>query len=228
MFEDHRIERDWFCDGLRCVVVMGTLGHRCGYVGITKEHPLFKVEYSELYNMGIHINVHGGLTYSDMQDDYPVKSTDTWWFGYDCGHAGDGHDPEAILPEYRSTFVSQPGEILRSQEFCIEECKSLVKQLLDWRTENYVLQPYQHDCDQCQWVGWFSIHESIPPANVYVCPDQRQHSDRHKVVIRFSDEPSDYWSSSVNRSKGPIGFADAKMAFKTRMLVEARRHRFEE
>ncbi len=42
------VEKDWVSDsGYRCVVIMGSMGHRCGYVGIPSSHPLHGVDYSE-------------------------------------------------------------------------------------------------------------------------------------------------------------------------------------
>lgn len=42
------IEKDWTTEsGLRAVVMLTEMGHRCGYVGIPKEHPLCGVEYNE-------------------------------------------------------------------------------------------------------------------------------------------------------------------------------------
>ena len=40
------IEKDFEHKGYRCIVVMTDMGHRCGYVGIPKEHPLHGVSYS--------------------------------------------------------------------------------------------------------------------------------------------------------------------------------------
>ncbi len=42
------VEKDWMSNsGYRCVVIMGSMGHRCGYVGIPSSHPLHGVDYSE-------------------------------------------------------------------------------------------------------------------------------------------------------------------------------------
>lgn len=42
------IEKDWYTKaGLRAIVVMTEMGHRCGYVGVAKDHPLYGVEYNE-------------------------------------------------------------------------------------------------------------------------------------------------------------------------------------
>jgi hypothetical protein len=53
-----------------------------------------------------------------------------------------------------------------------------------------ILKPYEHDCDKCVWVGWIHIQGGgkwgSDWGNMYLCGKI--------VVIRFSDEPSDYWS----------------------------------
>jgi hypothetical protein len=42
------IEKDWTTEsGLRAVVMLTKMGHRCGYVGIGTDHPLFGVAYNE-------------------------------------------------------------------------------------------------------------------------------------------------------------------------------------
>jgi hypothetical protein len=45
---EHTIEKDWIYEGYRCVVVANHhMGHRCGYVGVNKNHPLYGVNYSD-------------------------------------------------------------------------------------------------------------------------------------------------------------------------------------
>lgn len=61
---------------------------------------------------------------------------------------------------------------------------------------NKVVKPYQHDCPNCKWVGWFTPWADKPPYNVYLCGET--------VVIRYSDEPSDYWSSTAGGTKGSL------------------------
>lgn len=42
------IEKDWTTKaGLRAVVLMTSMGHRCGYVGVPVGHPLHGIEYSQ-------------------------------------------------------------------------------------------------------------------------------------------------------------------------------------
>jgi len=66
----------------------------------------------------IYFDVHGGLTYSGDTADYPAVAEGTWWFGFDCAHAGDatGHH-------------HCPGDVLRSLEYVEAECESLAEQL---------------------------------------------------------------------------------------------------
>lgn len=151
------IEKDWTTQaGLRAVVIMTDMGHRCGYVGLPKEHPLCGVSYSEtsthlrlnrerstekmssiqilcasgkdldtLNSPEYVFEVHGGLTYSGSgKGTYPVESN-LWWFGYDCGHAGDAPAPGSRMAEFRFGM----DEVHRTLEYCIDECESLALQL---------------------------------------------------------------------------------------------------
>jgi hypothetical protein len=43
----HIVEFDKMYEGLRCVGVFHNFGHRCGYVGIDKTHPLFGMDYDD-------------------------------------------------------------------------------------------------------------------------------------------------------------------------------------
>jgi hypothetical protein len=165
MMPKMRVERVWKHKSNLCVVVMGELGHRCGYVGIQPTHPLYKVNYSsdvellhkkkeallheeigkrgiipilcwdgEKVSPEILFNVHGGITYSGG-NNYPINIAEIvgyqpWWFGYDCGHSGDGRDL-SVLDERMQTFYSKYPEVdeVRTLEYCIGECESLSDQL---------------------------------------------------------------------------------------------------
>ena len=41
----HEVEFDEIVEGLRCVGILTSLGHRCGYVGIDKTHPFYNLNY---------------------------------------------------------------------------------------------------------------------------------------------------------------------------------------
>ena len=143
MSKTHWVEKHWQSrEGYDCVVLAnGIMGHRCGYVGIPSSHPLFCLGYQAVYDKGIELSVHGGLTYSSLSSasDYPVPKDDSerrWWFGFDCCHAGDSPDP-AILKKSdtaeamvaRLFTFKGPEDRVRTLEFCIKECESLSQQL---------------------------------------------------------------------------------------------------
>ena len=60
------------------------------------------------------------------------------------------------------------------------------------------LEPYQHDCSECQWAGWLPhFHKA---GNLYL----HHGTESTLVIVRFSDEPSDYFSSSTLLKKQGI------------------------
>ena len=63
-----------------------------GYVGIGKDHPLFRVDYSQLWSSDL--EVHGGITFSELIDCKDENSEwhvldGMWAFGFDTAHGGD-------------------------------------------------------------------------------------------------------------------------------------------
>lgn len=158
----YTVERDFLHAGLRCVVIMTEMGHRCGYVGVPESHPLYGVGYgqktvalplakvadqpigkrgiipllcmdntSEYLSPDVYFDVHGGITYTDggRNSKYPVESH-LWWFGYDCGHAGDAKDLSVMDDRYKEFWRDINYGVLRTTEYCIDECKSLAEQLV--------------------------------------------------------------------------------------------------
>jgi len=119
---NYKVESDFMHNGLRCVVVFTSMGHRCGYVGIDKEHPLFGKYYSskclkmadiedqpigkrgiipifcagenesELVSPDLYFDVHGSITFSGGNPSDYPVKSALWWFGFDCAHAGDESD----------------------------------------------------------------------------------------------------------------------------------------
>ena len=56
-----------------------------GYVGVTKGHPWYEVDYDE-----IGVSIHGGLTYADHWNCETQKITpNIWWIGFDTSHLMD-------------------------------------------------------------------------------------------------------------------------------------------
>lgn len=72
-----------------------------GYVALPKGHPLYGEGYDEIHNI-CDINVHGGLTYSQMEGD-------KWVVGFDTCHGGD------TLENWPKSAVKAETESLKEQ-----------------------------------------------------------------------------------------------------------------
>lgn len=77
------------------ILNLGT--HPTAYIEIPRASKLFGKGYGEIYNIGIDIDVHGGLTYAD--DHLQSIKKDTWFIGWDYAHGGDYAGYEVIFPE---------------------------------------------------------------------------------------------------------------------------------
>jgi len=167
----YKVEKHWQAFNCECVVIMTEMGHRCGYVGIRENHPLYGVNYhehsdfleqwseqlrkEEIGKRGIlpvvcwdgetispeaWFHVHGSITYCGGNDGYPIELPNVWWYGYDCGHCDDAPSiPDISNPQVRAIeqrFLDDFGwrRVVRTLEYCIEECENLAKQLneLPW------------------------------------------------------------------------------------------------
>lgn len=155
----HIVEKDWTTKaGFRAVVLLLTRGHRCGYLGVEKGHPLHGIDYGEqtealpsaegesvgkrsmlavLVSGGnfqspeMVFDVHGGLTFAGAKGEYPVNS-DLWWFGFDCAHCGDAIDRETLAKhgiEPEYEPISFDGDVVRSLDYCVDELESLAEQM---------------------------------------------------------------------------------------------------
>jgi len=162
------IEKEWeTINHLPAVVVINQAGYRCGYVGIMEDHILYRKHYSEPVNelhpyfdkilrepfemekLGMNrlfislykdplpasvLKAHGGITYSGNNLTSLPRSERIWWFGFDCAHYEDLPDPKYNNLEY---FFNVEG-IVRTLDYCIEECENLAEQLVDIQgTYNY-------------------------------------------------------------------------------------------
>jgi hypothetical protein len=84
-WEDEPDRAEWVHEnGLKCRInrnpITGTL---CGYVGVPKGHQHFKGHYDDEVMCVADLDIHGGLTYSEMGDD------GYWYFGFDTAHSDD-------------------------------------------------------------------------------------------------------------------------------------------
>lgn len=136
------IESNFHYKGYECMVVMTPMWHRCGYVKLPSGHKYEDVLYDD-----ITIDCHGGLTWSASYVPDQERSNN-WWIGFDCGHAFDAKDYDTALAYFANDFdtVEQLNyvrnieqecgigvhfpTIIRTQEFCEEECRKIVDQLI--------------------------------------------------------------------------------------------------
>lgn len=89
-----------------------SIGHRCGYLNIPKDHALYEVNYEEIEK---YFQVHGGITFSG---NLPFIDPNLFWFGYDCSHHND-----------KTSF--NPNGIERTLDYCIKECEFLAEQIAE-------------------------------------------------------------------------------------------------
>jgi DNA-directed RNA polymerase subunit L len=105
---------------------------------VGKRSPLSIVFWNgESVSPEVLFNVHGGITFADSIENYPVES-ELWWFGYDCNHCGDAVDVDRIKNVKHRQVTIEINEkypirdqIVRSLEYCIDECKSLADQIVE-------------------------------------------------------------------------------------------------
>ena len=117
--------------GYMCVVLLQRLGHRCGYVGLKDDDPRYGKKYGKLDK----IECHGGLTYSagHLLADVPRGM---WWIGFDCAHAWDAPDIEAVREIFgefdaeRAAICYNHGAPIRTREYVEAECRNIVDQLV--------------------------------------------------------------------------------------------------
>lgn len=135
--------------GYACLIKRTPItGSLCGYVGVPQGHPWHSVGYGEIDDR---VEVHGGLTYSDLCQEGPEGFTichvpapgepePLWWLGFDCAHAGDIMPAmEAQLREIGtplprpSSFADELGfrESYKTVAYVKAECAALAKQAAD-------------------------------------------------------------------------------------------------
>lgn len=139
MQEPDQLEFEY--EGYECEIRRNGVGALCGYVKLPKEHPRYEKDYD-----GINVDVHGGLTYSELEND-------KWVIGFDCAHSGDiAPSCEKSLEEARKEFplpdhIKELNDNVKKAypnysflhptykniEYVKSECMSLVDQIKDMK-----------------------------------------------------------------------------------------------
>lgn len=106
-------------DALERKITLDEVGVLNVFMAIFRDH---REGYSEI---ALLVRCHGGLTYAD--DEVPGELKDaraTWWFGFDCGHAGD------LMPGLRLGYEGE----YRRFEFVLAACEQLAEDLAEIHT----------------------------------------------------------------------------------------------
>ena len=112
---------------LDCLILRNSFGALCGYVGVTRDHPLFRKDEDD-----IDVSVHGGVTFTDVcsasEGDEHIchvpfqgRDPDVWWIGFDCAHNSD------FIPGMSSVFYERNS--YKNVRYVKNEVKSLASQL---------------------------------------------------------------------------------------------------
>jgi hypothetical protein len=94
------------------VVQVGEARHRCGYVRVPPNHPAYKQNYDD-----VAVDVHGGLTFSDLEPCTEHPDGQGWWLGFDCVHAGDAMydpNPPADISEETKRFIAMHQKVFQA------------------------------------------------------------------------------------------------------------------
>jgi hypothetical protein len=99
-------------------------GHWCGYICIPKDHAWYGKERD-----GIDCNIHGGITYSEEEED-------GFWIGFDCAHAYDMSPSINMIMQKRNipgekVIISFLNPTYKNLNYVIQECKKLVDQAIE-------------------------------------------------------------------------------------------------
>lgn len=100
-FNDSCTEREFQAFGFDCFTRATPYGHRCGYVVLPPEHPLFGMSYERVYEVAS-IDVDGGLTFSAGTGDF-------WLLGWDAAHAWHKPDMSIMDDDYREVYLACGG-----------------------------------------------------------------------------------------------------------------------
>lgn len=147
-------ERRWgdASTGYACLAARGPVGAWCGYVAVPGDHPALGLSYytdsfdiddllqdrktladAKIQHAINQISVHGGLTFAGSLGWREGVEEATWWFGFDCAHAGD-FSPKMDRLDHPVLGLGCPtgwGGVItyRTLEYTEGQCADLARQL---------------------------------------------------------------------------------------------------
>ena len=111
-------------------------------------HALAGKELTDHCEICLAFEVHGGVTYAEDRLPHADEPDGRWWFGFDCGHAGDfqpgrkvgveqvlmemiEHMPDHVREHMLKIMrADQKNAVYRDQQYVVGECQSLAAQLV--------------------------------------------------------------------------------------------------
>lgn len=131
---------------LEATILLTHESHHCGYVEIPKDSIFYLKKYRDKMpefadyvknedidcchpnapTLAILFDIHGGITFSD-HPNWGEEDKERWIFGYDCAHYGD----VTYFTEEAAKDMIQLGGTWKDKNYCINECESLAKQIVD-------------------------------------------------------------------------------------------------
>lgn len=163
--------------GMACMMLRNPSGVWCGYVGVNQNHPAYKMGYHDAQEKWPTIQVHGGLTYSNLCDEGPEESSichvpepgepdGVWWLGFDCWHWLDIAPANVKWERETGVYTRAPtvGLDVYHREYCSlkyvkREVVKLARQL-----DKIGKSPILAICGQCgrQWRHGEGVPEQCP------------------------------------------------------------------
>lgn len=124
-------------------------GHRCGYVGIPKNHPWFKLDTRHIGENDPcnecgreapeewrgEVSVHGGISYGGLANAHTAD--EVYVIGFSCDNTSDLADPlinREAGEDDAAAYALHPTSwkrSVKSTEYCVEHCKSLCQSVAD-------------------------------------------------------------------------------------------------
>lgn len=159
------------------ILNLGT--HPTAYIEIPRNSELFGKGYDEIYEMGLDLEVHGGLTYAD---ESLLEDEKSWFIGWDYAHYNDWSGYNVRFPE----DIRGDGKKWTTEEIFNDVCCA-IDQILEYRAidkskydeiinGNYTYKKIARDLknNKSVIIGWtdeefthFDIYFSLKNINQY-------------------------------------------------------------
>jgi len=132
----------WRDQEFHCLMRRNSYGAWCGYVGVAKDHPCYKVGYSG--KLALELKVHGGVTYADFCSEQKDENgceigichtpaegeaDEIWWIGFDCHRFGDDAPGDDFSPARNLDRLMRRHSNYRTVEYVKKEIRSMIQEL---------------------------------------------------------------------------------------------------